>query len=28
VRRLGTLDAATMRKVDRAVLISLGLVDV
>jgi mRNA interferase MazF len=27
VKRLGTLDAATMRKVDRAIEISLGLVD-
>ena len=27
VRRLGTLDAATMRKVDEALKISLGLVD-
>jgi mRNA interferase MazF len=28
VRRLGTLDTATMLKVDRAVRISLGLIDV
>jgi len=27
VKRIGTLDAATMRKVDRAIEISLGLVD-
>jgi mRNA-degrading endonuclease toxin of MazEF toxin-antitoxin module len=27
VKRLGTLDAAAMRKVDRALKISLGLVD-
>jgi mRNA interferase MazF len=26
-KRLGSLDAATMRKVDRAIMISLGLVD-
>jgi mRNA interferase MazF len=28
VKHLGTLDAATMRKVDRAMKISLGLVDI